>query len=44
VDETVSLTTHDQGGNRDGGEKRANIVFQVGPDQVGGLIMTTAAS
>ena len=42
VDVTVSLPMHDQGGNRDGGEKRANIGFVNGPDDFSDQIGATA--
>ena len=42
VDVTIPLAMQDQGGDRDGRQKRANIVFQAGPYEVGDVVGATA--
>jgi hypothetical protein len=44
VDQTVALAVQNQGGDRDGREKRTNITFPLGQDEAGDLIGATEES
>jgi hypothetical protein len=44
LDEPVSLTMHDQRGNRDGGEERPNILLKAGPGEAADLIRSSPES